>query len=167
MFKAFFNKEAYVEGSNVNCFFKDYYPYPEDWIKYANTLQPAYEELKQFISDTIDNHFDPEKNIPIPSWIYSYMLMRPIAFESNEIDIAYLYNLLDAQYRLSDYPDTRMSGEFLFTEDMAYWCYKTSSDWILRNPSKNYNRPATIFGETHVTKSLRLAEASIFIADEG
>ena len=162
MFKAFYNRDAYVEGSTTSCFFKDFYYYPEDWVKYSDILPAAYEELRLKIEEIVYKYIEADQ--PVPNWVYSYMLMRPITFESDELDIAYLHNLLDEYFEEPE--ELKVAGEYLFTEEMAYRCYIVSSDWIRRNPVKQYDRPATIFGETHVTKNLRLAQASIFIIDE-
>ena len=165
MVRAFYNKEAYVEGSSVSCFFKDYYYYPEEWVKYAD-LKTGYDSLKDYIATSVADYLDPDKKTPLPDWIYSYMLMRPITFESGELDIVYLHDLLASRYGLAHEDELKVTGEYLFTEEMANLCYLTSLEWIQRNHSKNYDRPATMFGETHVTKSLRLAQASIYIAGE-
>lgn len=131
-------------------FFADFYPCPSE------SLEVAYAALKECIVDKINAHlYDP--NVPVPDWVYSYMLLRPITFDSSEADIAYLYELLGIP---------NIQGVYEFNAQVAEACYLHSIDWLKRVPSRHYDRPPTMFGETHVTKSLRLDQANIFI-DEG
>ena len=50
-----------------------------------------------------------------------------------------------------------------FNAEVAMNCYKISKKWIQKLPSKHAHRPPTMFGETHVTKSLRLDQANILL----
>ena len=85
--------------------------------------------------------------------------MRPIAACSEEIDIIYLYSLLSDRIDIDN-----STGQFEFTPEIARACYLTSADWMKRLPSQFRNRTCpTMFGETHVTKSLRLEQANIFL----
>lgn len=135
MFEAFLHERG---------FFNDYYPCP------CPALQTAYDDLRSYIAGRIQLHLEDE-TIAIPSWIYSYMLLRPITFESDEADISYLYDLLGLESN---------NGLCEFNEEVAEMCYQTSVDWLKRLPSHSYDRPPTMFGEPHVTKSLRLDQAN-------
>ena len=127
-------------------FFDTYYPCPCDELK------EAYDTLYQYIIKCI-NDFQ-ENNSTIPNWVYSYMIMRPITYQSSEEDIAYICDManIDAVNVLSE-----------FTPLVAMTCYKVSKKWLQKMPSKTNNRPPTMFGETHVTKSLRLMQANILL----
>jgi len=140
MFDAFIQED----GSG---FFADYYPCP------APEFTEAYTKLKTYIKEQIDAFLD-EKITKLPKWIYSYMLMRPITYESDELDIYYLYQLTGVQ-------STTSLAEF--TPKLAQACYETSIDWLRRQPSRYKDRPPTMFGETHVTKSLRLLQANALV----
>lgn len=125
-------------------FFDDFYPCPYD------DLREDYDNLKAYIVDSITNYL--KDGSVIPDWVYSYMIMRPITFESEEPDIAYLCDLANI-----DSP----KAEAEFTEEVAQTCLRVSKKWIQKLPSRDAQRPPTMFGETHVTKSLRLDQANI------
>lgn len=134
MFDAFLKEDG---------FFADYYPCP------GPSLQTQYDLLKEYIEARIRIYLaDP--TLAIPSWIYSYMLISPITFDSAEIDISYLYDLLGL--------DTT-KGLCEFNEEVANLCYQVSEDWLKRLPAHS-DRPPTMFGEPHVIKSLRLNQAN-------
>ena len=130
-------------------FFNDYYPCP------CSELQEPYETLRSSIFQNLTNYL--EDRTPIPNWVYSFMLMRPITYESDEADIAYLYELSGVK------PTTILTE---FGPELAQACYATSVEWMKKLPSKFRDRPPTVFGETHVTKSLRLKQANILVEGE-
>jgi len=80
--------------------------------------------------------------------------MRPIGEYSDEADIYYLYEIAEID---------RPKGLAEFTPDLARYCYQVSSEWIKKLPAKYGHRPPTMFGEPHVTKSLRLLQANVLI----
>lgn len=130
--------------------FDDYYPCP-------NThLEEAYNLLKSAIFAHLQAYID--EGTEIPNWVYSYLVMRPISYESDEANIQYLYDLTKI-----DPPVSMLE----FSAELAEACYATSVEWIKKLPSKYADRPPTMFGETHVTKSLRLAQANILVEPEG
>lgn len=132
-------------------FFNDYYPCPDP------TFDEPYQLLKQSIFGILSEYVAGKRAV-IPDWVYSYMLMRPITFESDEADIAYMYELTGVK------PETTLAE---FSPALADACYATSVEWMKKMPSKYRDRPPTMFGETHVTKSLRLKQANILVEAEG
>lgn len=128
-------------------FFSDFYPCP------CAELEEAYDKLKEYIAEKIRQFREGELDT-LPDWIYSYMIMRPITFDSSEDDIAYLTDLAGM--------NTVLGGPE-FTPEVAQKCYEISTKWIQKQPSKYSHRPPTMFGETHVTKCLRLDQANIMI----
>lgn len=132
-------------------FFHDYYPCPHE------DLQEAYDTLKEGIWSRLDAYIESSGTTIIPDWVYSYMIMRPVTYASDEQDISYLYELTGVK------PETI---EIEFSANLAFACYATSVEWLKKKPSKYRDRPATMFGETHVTKCLRLKQANILIEPE-
>lgn len=143
MIKAFIGSEG---------FFNDFYPCPSD------DLEDAYELLKNTIEVKLSEYIISNGDKPIPNWIYSYMLMRPITYQSDEAAIDYLSGMLNLN-------STNALPEF--DADMARACYQVSCKWLTKFASKalDEQRPPTMFGETHVTKSLRLDQANVFVED--
>lgn len=145
------------------CFFDDYYPCPDPYIDPKNhdndmDFTESYELLRNKMKEKITNYLKGVVDI-VPNWVYSYMLNRPISSESDEADISYLYQLFEVPAK----------GEFIFTPEIAWRCYKTSEDWIKRQSgiqsSRYLDRVPTMFGETHVTKSKRLDESNILFEE--
>lgn len=141
--KEMFNAFIQEDGSG---FFADYYPCP------GPEFNSAYVELKSYIVDKIQKFLND--GTEIPDWIYSYMIMRPITYQSDELNIYYLYELAGMK---------SLTSLAEFTPELADLCYQVSVDWIKRLPSRYADRPPTMFGETHVTKSLRLNQANVLI----
>ena len=115
-------------------FFDIFYKLPSD------NLKPQRDKLKQYIQNAI-------KNNEVSNWIYSYMLGEVISPSSDQQEISDLINLI--------YPNSKQSE---FNEDIAEQCLKISQAWLY---GSNYSgqesrRPATIYGEPIVIKSLRL-----------
>ena len=144
------DKEMFDAFLREDGFFNDFYPCPSE------DLREAYDALRQYIVDRINDYLSD--GTEIPAWVYSYMIMNPVTFESDEADIAYICKMGNV-----DYPGALAE----FNEDVAEMCYKVSSRWIQKQPSKHSDRPATMFGEAHVIKSLRLDEANILSTEEG
>ena len=132
-------------------FFDTFYPCPSD------DLQEQYNTLRQYIVARITAYLAGEES-NLPDWIYSYMLMRPITFQSDEADIDYLNELAGVDI---------VTGSPVFTAETAEACYEVSKRWIQKQPVKYIRRPPTVFGETHVTKSLRLAQSNVLAGAEG
>lgn len=134
-------------------FFNEYYPCPSD------DLWDDYYTLKEDIWNKLDAYLNSGGAIPIPNWVYSYMLMRPITYQSDELNIAYLYDLTGV--------DPKVVPLTEFSPELAEACLRTSKEWMKKRPSQYRDRPPTMFGETHVTKCLRLKQANILIEAEG
>lgn len=135
--------DAFCKDSGV---FADYYPCP------GEDLSEAYDTLKAAIDDKISAYLTD--GTEIPEWVYSYLLIQATTYESNEADIAYLYELSGIE------PEDTVAQ---FSENLAKECYAVSTAWIKRLPSLFATRPATVFGEPHVLKSLRLNQANILL----
>lgn len=137
MFDAFLKKDG---------FFETYYPCP------GPAFQQAYDNLFNYIKSCIEKFQNEDE--PIPDWVYSYMIMRPITYQSPEEDIAYICDManIDSPQILAE-----------FTPQLAATCYEVSRKWLQKQTTKMTDRPHTMFGETHVTKSLRLTEANVLL----
>lgn len=142
MFEAFLKEDG--------GFFSDYYPCPSD------ELASAYTALLECITQRITEHME-DPTVEIPNWVYSYMLLAPITYESPEADISYLYDLLNM---------TSDNSLEQFTPEIAEGCYKASVDWLRKQPAGTVDRPPTMFGEPHVIKNLRLTQANVLIDNE-
>ena len=87
----------------------------------------------------------------LPNWIYAYMLGNVISDRSDDE---------------MDYEDLLKTFNVKNFVDMQYDCYKVSKGWLQKLPDSliYYNaeliRPASIFGEPHIIKAIRLDEAS-------
>lgn len=158
MFDAFMREDGGV--------FADYYPcgrpIPPDyekspWIDLSSydpwdlEMMAHYNKFKLNLFQKILDYMDSEKPevTTIPNWVYSYMLLSPISYESAQLDIDYLYQLLNID------SSNQMCQ---FNKQIAKNCYDISLDWLKKTPSM-YDREPSMFGEAHVIKSLRLMEA--------
>lgn len=103
-----------------------------------------YTQLKSSIFTSLDRYL--EEGVEIPNWVYSYMLGAVMSINTSEPDIDYLFGLLNLE----------SSGAF--DADLADSCLKVSKEWVSKLTEP---RPATIFGEPHVIKSLRLKYVDI------
>lgn len=139
MFDAFLKEDG---------FFATYYPCPDP------KFQDAYDDLLNCITSYIKN-FEKD-GTTIPDWVYSYMIMRPVTYESDEQDIDYICELANIE---------NPTAIAVFTVQVAETCYEVSKKWLQKMPSA-VRRPPTMFGETHVTKSLRLMQANVLLDSE-
>lgn len=145
------DEEMFDAFTREDGFFNDFYPCPSE------SLQEAYTSLRQYIVDQISDYMQGTLE-SLPDWIYSYMIMQPTTFQSEQDDITYLSELAGLESPL---------GAPEFTEETAETCYEISTKWIQKQPSKHAHRPPTMFGETHVIKSLRLDQSNILTGTEG
>ena len=170
MFDAFLSLEKDEETEEIilpirtKGFFGDCYHFPIDMDDYdpsdpdQKALYDAYEELVLFIQSKINDYL--ENGTIIPNWIYSYMIMSTITYDSDEPDIAYIREMIAENVKA----DIDMSNALAeFTEDIALACLSISKRWIMKQISKPDRRPPTIFGEPHVVKSLRLDQANVLL----
>ena len=84
------DKEMFEAFLKEDGFFNDFYPCPGD------SLQAEYDALHDYIVERISAYLAKEE-ASLPDWIYSYMLMRPITFESSEADIGYLNDMANIE----------------------------------------------------------------------
>lgn len=138
MFDAFLKEDG---------FFSTYYPCP------GQKFEEAYDTLFNYIKDSIID-YQEGKIQKIPDWVYSYMLMRPITYASAEEDIDYLCEMCNITFS---------NALPVFNEEVANTCYEISKKWLQKLPANVNNRPPTMFGETHVTKSLRLLQSNVLL----
>ena len=125
------------------CYFSDNYP----------LLFPKYMDTYNILVDALVYHLDlylqtikSAERYVVPNWVYSYMNGSSISINSPYLDKSGLFTLLNQD-----------NIECPFTTDVFDQILSISSDWIKKlPPAKRENRPATIFGEPHVIKSLRL-----------
>lgn len=129
-------------------FFTDTYPCPIG-------MENQYEDLKSAIEYHINLYLEGQTSVTSPStyilpdWIYSYMIGAVIGPQSQEQDRHDLFVLLD----LDNLDDE-------FNEAIYNKIYLVSQRWIQKlNPGEKSHRPPTMFGEPHVMKSLRIANA--------
>ena len=141
------DKEMFDAFMRNNGFFATYYPCPDP------EFQLAYNGLRDCIVTNITK-FQAGEETELPDWIYSYMIMNPVTFNSPEEDIAYICDLANI-----DRPDILA----VFTPQVASICYEISKKWLLKQPSTTDKRPPTMFGEAHVIKSLRLMQANVLL----
>lgn len=134
-----------VDGDNIVGFFVDTYPCPH------TSLQYEYNKLVDGILGHINKlKTSYESDYSLPDWVYSYMLGIVIGSNSSIADIHDLLVLLGVD---------NLNDEF--TPDAAYACYQVSSRWLSRISNDNESRPATMFGEPHVIKALRISQTDI------
>lgn len=130
----------------------------EDGYFFANYPQPfQFEEQYRKLVDAIKYHinkyiasqasYSSASSYEVPDWIYSYMIGAVVGPSSPEQDRHDLFVLLDLD-NLEDEFNSEIYAKIFRTSDR--WTYKLSSEDRL-------HRPPTMFGETHVIKSLRLA----------
>ena len=149
---------AYVDGEEVargsvfvwvddtyedDCYFVNNYPcideiLREDYNKLAYAIQ--------FHINTYLQSLQTSEIIPIPDWVYSYMLGEVVCNNSDQLDRHDLLVLLN----LDNIEDE-------ITLEIHQACLRTSSEWIKRLPEEiKEHRPPTMFGEPHIIKSLRM-----------
>ena len=115
-------------------------------------LQSEYDELVLYIQTSIQNYLNDGKDIP--NWIYSYMIHTPITYNSSLHDLYYLNDMLHIDSN---------NGMPRFDEEVALSCFEVSKKWLQKLPLKDRLRPPTMFGEGHVIKSLRIAQANVLL----
>ena len=163
MFNAFIDLGTGFKSSFIDDkvrFFNMYYPNPfdEDDVYYKKDakgnivetikLSDEYGKLKQYIIDTINDYLEyygtPEADDhQVPDWIYTYMLGEVVYQRSGYLDVQDTLALLKC---------SNLDNEF--TKEACVACYATSLGYI--STLTTGSRPATMFGEPHVIKQLRL-----------
>lgn len=129
--------------------FRDYYVMPNLIRRDNSTFEPAYRALVSGIAKELKAYresLDPDK--ALPNWVLSYMNHSTISNSSDYLDLDGLLTLLGIDMIEPE-----------FTVNAYEMCYRISTDWLRK--TDNTNRPATIFGEPHVIKYLRLQQSNI------
>lgn len=144
--------DVYEIDSSAPSYFLDTYPCIDE------SLRSAYQSLINTILYHIDLlKLSTEAEYVLPDWIYSYMLGVVIGPNSSIPDIHDLLVLLG-----------RDNIDDIFTLDAASACLRISTRWVARLVStSDAHRSPTFFGEPHIIKHLRLAEASKISMREG
>lgn len=137
--------EAFVKSDS--CFFNDFYPLPSD------TLEAEYNELKSYVTQCCDKYLSG--GTAIPDWVYSYMLGKVIGPLSNQKDVHDLFVLLNLD-NLYDEFNEGIYSSILSVSRKVIGTYSAKS----RSSEVEY-RPATMFGEPHIIKYLRLEQVSV------
>ena len=114
-------------------------------------LREQYDTLKAFIFDHLNKYLSGEV-IEILPWVYGYMMGEVISINSKSEDITMLYNYFNMSIEAN--------MDLAFNEEVATNCYSISDTYIKKLTGKNI-RPACMFGEPHVIKSLRLNQVTI------
>ena len=137
--------EAFVKSDS--CFFDDFYPLPSEAFKLE------YDELKQYITLCCDKYLS--EGTTIPDWVYSYMLGKVIGPMSDQKDVHDLFVLLNLD-NLYDEFNEGIYSSILSVSRKVIGTYSIKS----RSSEVEY-RPATMFGEPHIIKYLRLEQVSV------
>lgn len=115
-------------------------------------VAPALQEEYDLLVQSIKNHLTAylEQKVPIPNWVYSYMIGSAISVNSDPLDILYLRS----SFNLEDI-------DAVFDGETSYNCYQESKKWVEKLTVPYEERPATMFGEPHVVKSIRLRQVDV------
>lgn len=127
-----------------SCWFSDTYPL------FDVSLETKYRELVEAISYHLQAGLASKGAVPLPDWVYSYMLGAAVGPQSPKLDIHDFLVLLGCDNMPDDY-----------TVTAATRCYDVSATWLKRLNTVVAHRPPTIFGEPHVIKALRLQQTSM------
>ena len=100
-------------------------------------FEEAYDTLFNYIKDSIIDYQEGK-----------------ITYASAEEDIDYLCEMCNITFS---------NALPVFNEEVANTCYEISKKWLQKLPANVNNRPPTMFGETHVTKSLRLLQSNVLL----
>lgn len=134
--------DAFINTTG-DSYFYDNYP-----CEYEE-LRDKYDALVASIKLHIDR-FKENNSYVIPDWVYSYMIpgatIGPVSDLRDRHD---LFVLLDMD-----------NQDDLFTTDIYSAIYDISNSWVSKLPSSEA-RPATIFGEPHIIKSLRVSQIEV------
>lgn len=152
MCDAFLRIERSIEDDSVAIkgYFADMYPCPSSSLEsyYTSLVNDIIYHLDKLKQSKVDKY-------TLPDWVYSYMLGSVVGPNSTVKDIHDCLVLLDAD-----------NMDDIFTSQAAARCYDVSKRWIRKlSSAERLHRPPTIFGEPHVIKSLRLAQAN-YIEDD-
>lgn len=134
------------DESQLTGYFADFYPCIDE------ELREPYDALVAAICWHLNVAKSDDKYI-LPDWVQSYMLGAVVGPKSDVRDRHDLFVALGCD---------NMDDEFGLIQ--ATKCYEVSRRWVARyglnyqSPDGIMLRPATIFGEPHVIKSLRISD---------
>lgn len=158
MFRAFLSVNVSDAGDvELSGAFADRYPCPNDSLEanYIILVSSITYHINLFLTST-------DSSYTIPSWVYSYMLGEVICSESDKIDIHDMLVLMGID-----------NVQDILTSEFYSSCYEISAAWVnklnlsdrLVTDTKSGKtvdlRPPTMFGEPHVLKALRIAQADV------
>lgn len=145
MCDAFLSRSTNADDTNLSGYFVDTYPCPSLDLKqpYDLLIDNIVLHINRLKSSNSDQYV-------LPDWIYSYMLGVVVGPNSNLSDIHDLLVLLN----LDNVDD-------IFTSAAANACYEISRKWLQKPSNDDAVRCATMFGEPHVIKSLRVSQSGI------
>lgn len=126
---------------NDDCMFDTYYPLPDEGLK------DKYETLRTYIESKCSKFIEDPETV-MDDWIYCYMLGEVINIQSDQKDIHDLLVLLDLDNLYDE-----------FNTSIYESIYDVSSKAL--GSSTDISRPATIFGEPHIVKYLRLEQVEV------
>lgn len=121
-------------------------------------LEFEYNALVDGIKAELNNYLKSSGEYNIPDWVYSYMLGATVGPISDQLDRHDLFALLGTD-NIDDEFNLECGSE----------CYRVSTTWLNKYAYSDDSakiRPATIFGEPHVIKYLRLREADALRGEE-
>lgn len=133
---------------NDSNFFDDFY------FCDCEDLQEEHEALKQFIQNACKKYKSGEVNV-IPDWIYTYMLGAAVHSHSDQKDVHDLLVLLGMDNLYDEFSDEIYKSIYDVSK-ASLGAAKTKST---SNPETE--RPATMFGEPHIIKYLRLEQLDV------
>lgn len=137
---------AFVLGENT--YFDDYYPLP------CEGLSEEYEALKSYVSECCEKYLNDTSYL-VPDWVYSYMLGAVVGPQSEQKDVHDLLVLLNLDNLYDEFNDRIYKSLYQVSKSAL----GSASD-LSRSDESEY-RPATMFGEPHIVKYLRLEQVSV------
>jgi hypothetical protein len=145
--------DAFILDTESDTFFQYYYPMPE-----TISLTTPYSELVKSIKHHILSHI-ADNTYEIPSWVYGYMLGTVIGIRSRKKDIHDLIAPLGVDNIDDDYNAPAM--EAVYGESL-YYLSRVQLNPTVDIPGGTVQlRPATMFGEPHVIKSIRMRQSEL------
>ena len=129
---------------------RDYYDIPRDSSgNIISSLATPYRILVSEMARIIKEYCNSiEDDKVLPDWILSYMNHSVISNASDYRDLDSLLTMLGINMIEPE-----------FTADAYEKCYNISVEWLMK--SANTSRPATMFGEPHIIKYLRLEQTNL------
>lgn len=135
---------AFVLGDNS--YFDDYYPLPCD------SLKDQYDLLKSYVSSCCSDYL--KSGTTVPDWVYSYMLGEVVGPQSDIRDVHDLLVLLNLDNLYDEFNEKIYQSMYQVSKSSL----GSASDYTR---GQDDFRPATMFGEPHIIKYLRLEQVSV------